>query len=298
MTADALDSITKIISSPPSQLIAGAALAGIVWKFFERVESVLNEDTKLEIAMWLLGVKTEQTVEHWPETFLVLFDRAFGTVYPSWEGLRKVFLYTVVLYVFLELVASPYFAAIAASLQFPMPASVDWRLLAVGMAISTIVLCAIMTVPDYVSLMFTRHVIGRLHQSRAVIIKVIGLLLVTFWVTYLIVGSLLSMVLYLNNGSWKQASEVTLAYLGRSLSSWRSVLANMMSMLPLFVGGLWLALYGSSGFILRASRRFDLGFQWFNRHADIEKHPLQSIGLVAGAIVAVAPGPWWSLVIL
>ena len=41
--ADALDSITKLIQSPPGQLVAGASLAGIVLKFFERVEGVLNE---------------------------------------------------------------------------------------------------------------------------------------------------------------------------------------------------------------------------------------------------------------
>jgi hypothetical protein len=34
-------------------LVAGGVLAGIVWKFFERVEAVLNDDTKLEIAVWL-----------------------------------------------------------------------------------------------------------------------------------------------------------------------------------------------------------------------------------------------------
>ena len=54
---DTLTTITKLINSPPGQLAAGGVLAGIVWKFFERVESVLNEDTKLEIAVWLLGVR-------------------------------------------------------------------------------------------------------------------------------------------------------------------------------------------------------------------------------------------------
>jgi len=53
--ADALTTITKLLQSPPRQLAAGGVLAGIVWKFFERVESVLTEDTKLEIAVWLLG---------------------------------------------------------------------------------------------------------------------------------------------------------------------------------------------------------------------------------------------------
>ena len=44
--ADALTNITKFINSPPGQLAAGGVLAGIVWKFFERVEAVLKDDTK------------------------------------------------------------------------------------------------------------------------------------------------------------------------------------------------------------------------------------------------------------
>lgn len=76
--ADALTTVTNFISSPPGQLVAGGVLAGIVWKFFERVEAVLNENTKLEIAVWLLGVKIGRNLEPWPETFAKLFDRVFG----------------------------------------------------------------------------------------------------------------------------------------------------------------------------------------------------------------------------
>ena len=50
---DTLTTITKLIQSPPGQLAAGGVLAGIVWKFFERVEAVLTDQTKLEIAVWL-----------------------------------------------------------------------------------------------------------------------------------------------------------------------------------------------------------------------------------------------------
>jgi hypothetical protein len=56
---------------------------------------------------------------------------------------------------------------------------------------------------------------------------------------------------------------------------------------PAFFPAFWLWLYAGSGFLLKGARRFDLGFDWFNRKFDIEKHPLQSIGLVAGAIEAV-----------
>jgi hypothetical protein len=50
MQASTLDTITKLIQSPPGQVAAGGVLAGILWKFFERVEAVLTDNTKLEIA--------------------------------------------------------------------------------------------------------------------------------------------------------------------------------------------------------------------------------------------------------
>ena len=62
-----------------------------------------------------------------------------------------------------------------------------------------------------------------------------------------------------------------------------------------FVTSVWLWVYAGSGFLLKAARRFDIGFDWFNRKFDIEKKPLQSIGLVAGALVAIV---YWVAVIV
>lgn len=58
---------------------------------------------------------------------------------------------------------------------------------------------------------------------------------------------------------------------------------------------IWLWLYAGSGFLLKAAQRFDISFGWFISNADIEKKPLQSIGLVAGAVVAVV---YWAAVIV
>jgi hypothetical protein len=44
--SDFLDTLTRLINSPPGVLAAGGILAGIVWKFFERVEAVLTDQTK------------------------------------------------------------------------------------------------------------------------------------------------------------------------------------------------------------------------------------------------------------
>src|SRR5580698_8322568 len=84
--ADALTTITRLINSPPGQLAAGGILAGIVWKFFERVEAVLTDQTKFEIPVWLVGRKKfGPKVQPWPETFARVFDRVFGKKHLSWK---------------------------------------------------------------------------------------------------------------------------------------------------------------------------------------------------------------------
>ncbi len=83
---DTLTTVTNLINSPAGQLVAGGVLAGIVWKFFERVEAVLNEDTKLEIAVWLLDREPlSPTFQSWPDTFARVFDRVFGNKHLSWK---------------------------------------------------------------------------------------------------------------------------------------------------------------------------------------------------------------------
>src|ERR1017187_7703896 len=82
---DALTTITHLINSPPGQLAAGGVLAGIVWKFFERVENVLTNDTKLEVAQWLQGVK----MERWPQKLASGFEQVFGHKHWSWKCISR-----------------------------------------------------------------------------------------------------------------------------------------------------------------------------------------------------------------
>jgi len=74
-----------------------------------------------------------------------------------------------------------------------------------------------------------------------------------------------------------------------------SYVGGLLLIIPALATSSWLWLYAGSGFILKAARRFDIGFEWLNRHFDIEKKPLQSIGLVAGALVALV---YWAAVII
>src|SRR5260370_27982227 len=88
------DTLTKFINSPPGQVAAGSVLAGIVWKLFEKVESILTDDTKHRIARWFRvksfesGVVADETA-NWSYTFAKVFDGVFGDEKWSWLAFRR-----------------------------------------------------------------------------------------------------------------------------------------------------------------------------------------------------------------
>jgi hypothetical protein len=291
---DALTTITKLINSPPGQLAAGGVLAGIVWKFFERVESVLTDQTKLEIAVWLLGVKVGQRVEPWPDTFAKVFDRVFGTKHLSWKCFWRS---CVISYVLLVLAAVIYtqvrFPSVhfMRGLRFP-----GWPHMAMffGITLFTNVL------PDYLSLLESRFVLRLMTRTRSGGVWTGGLV-VDVWLTLLIAFLPIVILSGVLSGRFDSLAVLRVAWQSilHPLDFTRGVFGyaaqSPVVIFPAFFTSIWLWLYAGSGFLLKAARRFDIGFDWFNRKFDIERKPLQSIGLVAGALVAVV---YWAAVIV
>jgi hypothetical protein len=136
---------------------------------------------------------------------------------------------------------------------------------------------------DYLSLLKTRYILATMtkHRSRLNVVLiaadlVAGLLIMAVIVTTFSVSSEL----------------LTVHTIRREDNVWNSFVGLIVFrptyvLIPPLLASIWLWLYVGSGFLLRAARRFDIGFDWFNRKFDIEKHPLQSIGLISGAIVAL-----------
>jgi hypothetical protein len=91
---------------------------------------------------------------------------------------------------------------------------------------------------------------------------------------------------------------------GLSGLEWRSmkelaqrVIANvpaygLWSVAPTLITSVWLWLYAVSGLVIKLARRLNIGFEWFNRTFDIEKKPLQSIGLVSASLVTLGYWGW------
>ena len=285
-------------------MAAGGVLAGIVWKFFERVEAVLTENTKLEIAVWLLGVKVGQKMEPWPETFARIFNRVFGAKHLSWRCFSRsaiasfaCALLGLVLAlskvggnlntgapVFLLLFIPRWLSLYLLDLVRALPNDIAQSNLFVNLCVIVPVLLLANVVPSFVSLAETRLILSFMLRTRRSM-ALIGLLGCDALVTF---GTAIGWNLWLVSQSPRFTYLEDNAQVAFLWLAWFFVYPTVFT-------SVWLWLYAGSGFLLKAARRFDIGFEWFNRHADIEKKPLQSIGLVAGALVALL---YWSAVVV
>jgi len=288
--ADLLDTVQKIINSPPGQIAAGGVLAGIVWKFFERVEAVLTDQTKFEIAVWLVGVKPfGPKIQPWPDTFAKVFDKVFGKQHLS----LKCFVRSAVI--------SFAFASSIFLVKPPLPsvplAYVLWPMAGV-IVISNLL-------PDYISLLETRVVLRVMCRNNNAFWWMCLILFDAFVTLYIAVAGTQAAMLTCSFRdpavdsafmAWFLSKVLTFQYFG-PIQFVRGSLgfANTSPyfIYPAFLTPIWLWLYAGSGFVLKAARRLDLGFVWFNRKFDIGKKPLSSMGLVAGSLVALS---YWGVV--
>jgi hypothetical protein len=322
--------LTINVSVPPliGQVIAGVLLAGVVWKLFERVEAVLTDNTKLEIAVWLLRVNVGQRVEPWPETFAKLFDRVFGQNHLSWRCFWRssvASLLTSLIAVATAFLLEPERGILSSNQRAPTltillnaldnlsswslfvkfrghesigavyrfgqgfyPMSVlDWFVIAF-LAITTLFLTNL--APDYLSLLETRWLLKAFRSTK--ISSVAALLLLDLVLTAGLSVAWNGAYFILDTELWKVKGWLLMM---RDIVIRNAFLGRDWFVIPSMFTSIWLWLYAGSGFLLKAARRFDIGFDWFNRKFDIEKKPLQSIGLVAGALVAVV---YWIVLIV
>ena len=294
-----LPSVTNLINSPPGQLVAGAALAGIVWKFFERVEAVLYDDTKLEVALWLWDIKTTEKAQKWSLALTTIFQRIFGAKQFSWKCISRSTIASTAALIGASLLSLPPLRA--------HPENFNWHWI--------VALWAGCVTSDFISLLLTRSFFSLMERypTRAVSFIIADFLLsvIFAWLFFDLWGSAYYTLREFWIGTiilpWEIDKAMILHFLRTLLLKVRDipsfalvvsdevgptvdmhsafVLSSLITSIPLW-------LFAGSGFLLKAARRFDIGFQWFNRKADIEKHPLNAIGLVAGSLVALIYWAW------
>ncbi|HXP87492.1 MAG TPA: hypothetical protein VN841_22360 [Bryobacteraceae bacterium] len=303
---DALSTITEFIIEPAAPFAAGGVLFGIVWELFKRVESILNKNTKMEIAVWLMGLTAAEKVP-WPNTFGVIFERIFGERHLSWKCFRTSAIISVGLSCGVQgiwYLSHPRdFPALATDVMQGLGVAEStfsrWLVVPALLAFNAL---SVNGVADYLSLWKTRSLLKRFDSfSRA---RQISLLLLDTLLSGLIGAAvLIVMLMVLQPILYKQSAFADFDEFKRFLQEMifggyvygDSGPPESTFFYPAFFPSVWLWLYAGSGFLLKAAREFDIGFKWFNRRFNIEGKPLSSIGLVAAALVAIL---WWIVVIV
>jgi hypothetical protein len=295
--------ITNLISSPPGQIAAGGVLAGIVWKFFEKVEAVLTENTKLEIAVWLIGLDFRKRAANWPSTFAKIFDRVFGENHFSWKCFLRSCLASYASFIITVVLSGRQLRPLARNL-FIRGGPQFFPFFLVNSMLGNLL-------PDYVSLYKSRYIVGVMSKTKNLLAQmglfvgdivltcVVGLVAVTIGtsVHWFLGWELSDNARVIGMSGYLQMVKAIPDTVLHAVTT-RSGMTYGVGVLffyPAFFTSIWALMYFVAGVFIVSLRRFDIGFQWFNRKFDIEHKPLSSIGLVAGAIVAVL---WWTVVVV
>lgn len=286
-------------------MAVGGGLFYAVQKFFDVVGDKLNDDTRLEIAVWLLGVKVESLTPN----FQMILHKYFTIVCGGPASRRRFYAAAAIA----ALVVVTFSQSIVRSFSFVKPLPL-WRWMMIVMSVDLIAFSICFVVAYYCMLYADLIVCKGLDVTidRAIVFRLIFL---TVYIptalpfTYLLLAQYsVSMVIphppaaMLQDLREPRKAIIRAFRLLGDISAWQRAWALFLLGFPLatflkalLISSSWLWLFIGSSFIIKAARRFDIGFDWFNRHFDIEKRPLQSIGLVAGALVAIV---YWAAVIV
>jgi len=236
--------------------IGGGLFYGVI-RFFDAIGDRLSDDTRLQLAVWLLGVKLFPTTVDASSVPLKLFRAMCGA-----PGSTKRLIVSLIL-----CGVNGILSGISTGNKYAgmRKGTVEF----VYFAFTLVLMQGVIWLNEYA--------IIRALRLRAVLISILVV------ATTAAVG-FVCIVLWLDIS------------FGRALSSPHlSMVVLRLSAVFALAVSIWMWLPFVAGFLLKAARRLDIGFAWFNRSFDIEKKPLHCIGLVAGALVAVI---YWAVVLI
>lgn len=298
--SDILDTITKVINSPPGQLAAGGVLAGIVWKCFERVEAVLTDDAKLEVAVGLLDAKLTPKFTHWSKISSTLFNAVFGEHHFTIKCFARSCLastaWVIILFFLWTQIRPTHFRA---WLTFDPEHDDNVTAALIGLLILNIV-------PDYMSLwksrwLFRMASVRKLSLKFALICDLVfsaciaGTAIIGAGLVGVAISSKEELVQGIAGGlRTALLAAIPMSEIQQGADPPHSISVGVF-FYSTFLTSFWLCLYAGSECLVKTARRFDTGFEWLNGKVDIEKKPLQCIGLAAGTIVALV---FWAAMIV
>ena len=270
-----------------------------VYFVFERADTSLSAEAKLCVARWLRDLDPIGRIRSWPASFAALFDTVFGTSHFS-------------LRCFLRSMAASFVATLALLFLWAAMRPEDsldfWsqRGLA-GISIFVTITLILNVAADYISLLETRLVLGRMTNSDptdgySLHLAADTLLTLLIWFLFftglpLILAAVLLPVfgdasLFLRSEIWGTASPGFLFGTGVTIQDILALRSGPSAMpvgiwfYSTFLTSAWIWLYAMSGTLVRATSRIGGGLDSAKRTLNIAEEPVRVVGFAVMLLVS------------
>ncbi len=256
-------------------------VCGFVWAGFVRLETLLKEDTRKNIASWVRGSKHGDTDSRWPATFGVVFDRVFTKKHLSWGCFWRSCVASVLAVVLMTAILSVVNSSVRNEL---------WRdpKVIVGIGLGAVV---INLLPDYLSLLETRFVLRWMAKGGAGAFKLFGWLIFDAVVTLgIFTTAVLALVLFFR-GDPVDVVEFIVPALW-SIFGVQNVFALWgIFLYSTFFTSVWVWLYAFSGIAVRLVYRAKRIQTFVDKYFDVATRPLSVMGAVLIVVFTIVYWP-------
>jgi hypothetical protein len=246
-----------------------------VYNVFSHFERLQTDKNRKFVSKWLKGLNAPQG--EWGEFFMELFRRVFGDKHLSLKCLLRSIFLTLALMVFLYLIILP-----SAGLS-GLRSNYYWAFLIFAAAA-----CA----TDYFSLWKTRAILTRFETFRSKM-TVFGIVVFDFVGTTLIFLACWVPLIYIltgiMNGEWGSPLPVFIDAVdgvSKLLRGNVSIRDNTFYITALLTS-VWLWAYIVVAYFLRLLSYAPVFVQFLSKAADLDNHPVRTIGYVVAAFCAV-----------
>ena len=257
-------------------LTAWAGTTAGVWFLFEKAEVALSATARASVSSWVRKADFESAFRGIPDQFVTLFDQVFGERHLS----RRCFSQSAAATTVSIMITWPLVFGIMYLNELATGGGIleNSNLTALGLIGAHMVIVAgailLSLVPDYLSLLETRWIFGRVRASGSLgAALVIDLILTSVVAIGFQLAVVLSYDAFIGNGPGD--------LLGLMLAG-----GIVLGTPSTFFTSLWLWLYALSVPLSRLLLRMNNGVGFLLRVTDVEKQPFRSMGFVSVIIVS------------
>lgn len=277
-----------------------AAICGLLWAGFVRLEGLLKEDTREGIGKWVRGAELTDRKERWPATFVAVFDRVFGEKHLSWQCFWRSCVASALAVVVITV------AGIALNATFEQKVGQD---VLVSLIFIGLMGALVNLFPDYISLLETRFVIrcmsgrqdARYDESldkpqnphgQAGALRLLGWLIFDAIITLAIIVMAILVPFFLFSSTPTVSSFVQLVMggLGLPFGGSEDSIGLGVFIYSTFFTSVWVWLYAFSGIAVRLVYRVKRIRAFLDTHLDLANRPMSVMG---GTLIVIFTVIYW-----